>query len=109
MSRAKTPQDEHEPTISKAKVKITSGSPRLESRPIAEIEVKPNEQPHMSLGSFTDGNLPKGYVIELSPDPEPPESVVTQIMQVGTHENFDLILHIANYGNRTISAEVHQL
>ncbi len=110
MSHGETSQDEQEPTLlSKAEVKVTSGKHHSGSQPVAEIEVKPNKQPHMSLGSFTDKAPPRGYVVELSPDPEPSESVVAQIVQVGSSEKFDLILHIANYGNRTISAEVHEL
>jgi hypothetical protein len=39
--------------------------------PIGEIEVKSKEQPHMSLGNFSDTNPPKDFAIHISPDPDP--------------------------------------
>ena len=73
--------------------------------PIGEIEVKSKEQPHMSLGNFSDVNPPKGFAIHISPDPDP-EAIVTQVMRLGEDDNYELVLHIANYGNKTVSVEV---
>jgi hypothetical protein len=76
--------------------------------PIGEIEVKSNEQPHVSLGDYTSINPPKGFVIHISPSPEP-DAIVTQITSLGTDEKYELVLHIANYGSKAISAEVWQI
>lgn len=76
--------------------------------PIGEIEVKSKEQPHMSLGNYRTAHPPKGFAIHISPDPEP-DAIVTQITRLESDGKFELVLHIANYGNKTISAEVWQL
>lgn len=74
-------------------------------QPIGEIEVKSKEQPHISLGNYSIANPPKGFAIHITPDPEP-DAIITQITSLGTEEEYELVLHIANYGNRTVSAEV---
>lgn len=76
--------------------------------PLGEIEVRSKEQPHMSLGNFNDVNPPKGFAIHISPDPDP-EAIVTQITRLGEDDDYELVLHIANYGNKTVSAEVWEL
>lgn len=80
----------------------------LNKHPIGEIEVKSKEQPHISLGNFSSANPPKGFAIHVTPDPEP-EAIVTQVTRLGEDDNYELVLHIANYGNKTVSAEVWQL
>lgn len=77
-------------------------------RPVGEIEVRSKEQPHMSLGNYRATDPPKGFAIRIDPSPDP-EAIVTQITSLGTKEEYELILHIANYGNRTVSAEIWQL
>lgn len=76
--------------------------------PVGEIEVKPKEQPHMSLGNFISKKPPKGFAIHISPDPDP-EAIVTQVTRLGEDDNYELVLHIANYGNKTVSVEVWRL
>lgn len=76
--------------------------------PLGEIEVKSKEQPHMSLGNYSDANPPKGFVIHINPDPEP-EAIVAQVTRLGYGDSYELVLHIANYGNKTVSAEVWQM
>lgn len=76
--------------------------------PLGEIEVRPKEQPHMSLGNFNNISPPKGFTIHISPDPEP-DDIVTQVTRLGEDDNYELVLHIANYGNKTVSAEVWQM
>ena len=78
------------------------------THPIHEVEVKPKEQPHISLGNYSTIDPPKGFNIRFTPDPEP-DSIVTQITSLGTEKEYELVLHIANYGNNTVSAEVWQL
>lgn len=78
------------------------------THPLIEIEVKSKEQPHMSLGNYRKEYPPKGFAIHISPDPEP-DAIVTQITRLESEEGFELVLHIANYGDRTVSAEVWEM
>lgn len=75
---------------------------------IGEIEVRSKEQPHMSLGNFNSMNPPKGFTIHISPDSDP-DDIVTQVTRLGEDDDYELVLHIANYGNKTVSAEVRQM
>lgn len=84
-----------------------TGAP-LDKHPIGEIEVKAKEQPRMSLGNFSDTNPPKGFAIYITPEPEPGD-IVTQVTQIGGDKHCEMVLHIANYGNKTVCAEVWQL
>ena len=79
--------------------------------PIGEIEIRPREQSRLSLGTFHKNKPPKGFVIDITPEPIE-DSIVTQVTRLesgagGASE--ELILHIANYGDKTICAEVRQL
>jgi hypothetical protein len=76
--------------------------------PIGEIEIMPKEQPHISLGNYTPANRPKGFAIRIHPDPEL-DSIVTQITSLGDNNKYELVLHIANYGDAQVSAEVWRL
>lgn len=80
-----------------------------EAEPFAVIEVQPREQPHISLGSFTVKNPPKGFVLEITPEPEP-EAVAAQITSLGAeYGEYELVLHVANYGDKAVNVEVTQL
>jgi hypothetical protein len=79
-----------------------------DKHPIGEIEVKSKEQPHMSLGNYTSAHPPKGFAIHISPVPEP-DAIVTQITSLGDDEKYELVLHVANYGNKMVSVEVWKL
>ncbi|MGH7157466.1 MAG: hypothetical protein ACREGD_00080 [Candidatus Saccharimonadales bacterium] len=76
---------------------------------IERIDVKPGEQLRVLLGSFSTENSPKGFSIALNPDPKPLGSVVTQVTSIETPKQHKLILHIANYSNKAITAEVWRL
>lgn len=75
---------------------------------IGEIEVKSKEQPHISLGDYSATHPPKGFAIHITPDPEP-DTIVTQVTRLGDDSKYELVLHIANYGNMTVGVEVWQL
>jgi hypothetical protein len=87
---------------------ITTEFEKAKHTPIGEIEVKSKEQPHISLGNYVASRPPKGFAIHISPDPEP-ETIVTQITSLGTKEKYELVLHVANYGSKTVSIEVWRL
>jgi len=45
---------------------MTTVSKVLNNRhPLGEIEVRSKEQPHMSLGNFSNANPPKGFAIHI--------------------------------------------
>lgn len=75
---------------------------------MANIEVRPTEQPHVSLGEYTSNETPIGFALYIEPDPEP-DAIVAQIMRVDSTKNYELVLHVANYGNRTVNVEVWPL
>ncbi|HEV2403391.1 MAG TPA: hypothetical protein VGS08_04270 [Candidatus Saccharimonadales bacterium] len=76
---------------------------------IGKIEIKPSEQRRVGLGSFTEDKPAKGFSIELNPEPTPADSVVTEVSSLGTSKRYKLVLHIANYGSKTVNAGVWQL
>lgn len=89
---------------------LISDTPRDKQAALVEkLDVKPGEQRRIALGSFTKDDPAKGFSVELSPDPEPAGSVVTEVSSLGTSRRYRLVLHIANYGNKTASAEVWRL
>lgn len=75
---------------------------------MANIEVRPTEQPHVSLGEYTSSETPIGFALYIEPDPEP-DAIVAQIMRVGSTKSYELVLHVANYGNKTVNVEVWPL
>lgn len=80
-----------------------------QAHPDVIIEVKPERQERVSLGDFTVSNPPKGFSIEITPDHDP-ETVVAQITRIGAEfDKYELVLHVANYGDKTVSVEVAQL
>lgn len=78
------------------------------SRLLAEVEIKPVEQTHISLGNYSRDQIPQGFALKLHPELSSDE-LVTQITKL-EHENggYELVLHVANYGERTISIEIWQ-
>ncbi len=76
---------------------------------IEKIEVQPSEQRHIPLGDFTGRKPPKGFSIELTPDPNPAGSLLTEVTSLGTSSRYKLVLHIANYGTKMVTAEVWRL
>jgi hypothetical protein len=87
----------------------TKGTQTLSgARLVGEIEVRPKEQPRMSLGNYTPTNTPKRFIARISPEPEF-DAIVTQITKLGSDKDYELVLHIANYGDTTICAEIWRL
>jgi hypothetical protein len=89
---------------------LISDEPRSkEASLIKRIELEPTEQQRIPLGNFKEDNPPKGFSVEITPDPDPAGSVLTEVTSLGTTKEYKLILHITNYGIRTVSAEVWKL
>lgn len=89
---------------------LISDAPRpKQAKLIEKLEVKPSEQQRILLGNFTGDKPPKGFSVEVTPDPNPTGSLLTEVTSLGTPGRYKLIMHIANYGTKTVSAEVWQL
>jgi|GEM_PF-3526194 len=76
---------------------------------LGQFKVKPNEQSRMSLGSFAIYEPLKGFSIEITPNPDPTNSVVTEILNTGTPQLYKLTLFVSNYGTKPVIAKVRQL
>lgn len=89
---------------------LISEAPRSKQASLIEkIELKPMDQRRISLGSFTGDNPPRGFSVEITPDPDPEGSVLSEVTSLGTSCQYKLIMHITNYGVRTVSAEIWQI
>lgn len=88
---------------------ISNVPPHKQAHLIEEIEVKPSEQRRIALGSFTEDNPPNGFSTEITPEPNPAGSVLTEITSLGTSERYRLVLHAANYGVKNVSIKVWSL
>jgi hypothetical protein len=76
---------------------------------IEKLLVKPTDQRQIPLGSFTEENAPKGFLVEVDPDPTPVNSVVTEVTSMGGHNRYTLFLHVANHGTKPAHVEVWRL
>mgnify|MGYP007031181115 CR=1 FL=1 len=80
-----------------------------QTKAIDEVDVQPGKQPHISLGKFKNAYQPKGFSIHLTPDPDD-DAIATHVTSLQMDdETYELVLHIANYGNKTIHAEIWRM
>lgn len=87
---------------------ITTTNQQPISVPIAEIEVRPFEEPSMSLGTYS-GRGPKGFSIEVIPQLKDPAAVVANVTMRKLEKSSEFVLHIVNHTNKTISVAAWQL
>jgi len=77
--------------------------------PIAVLEVNPLGQTYISLGEYILNRPPIGFSITITPDYEP-DDVVAQITRIdAAGGEFELVLHVANYGDKSLSVEVFRI
>lgn len=77
--------------------------------PLAVLEIQPLDQSRISLGEYTLDHPPIGFAIEATPDYEP-NDIMAQITRLGAaFDEFELILHVANYRDKPIVVEVFRL
>lgn len=72
---------------------------------LVEVEVKPKDQVRVLLGEFTAQNQPRGFSVEYTPSP-PENSMVSRVTSLESADHQKLILHIANYGEKSTKAKV---
>lgn len=92
------------PVDTKARPMNTSS--HIFTKPLGELEVGPHQQPHLSLGTFDDEVSPKGFSIEVNPSPDPEGSVITQVATLKKGNHYELVLQVANYGDKPVHAAV---
>lgn len=74
--------------------------------PLVTFEVQSRSQSRVSLGDFTIERPPMGFTLEVSPKFDP-DSIVAQITKLDAeYDEYELVLHVANYGDRIMSVEV---
>jgi hypothetical protein len=89
---------------------LISDTPRSKQANLVEkLEVKPSEQRRILLGRFTGDKPPKGFSVEVMADPDPAGSLLTEVTSLGTSRQYKLVMHITNYGTKTVSVKVWQL
>jgi|GEM_PF-1732503 len=76
---------------------------------IRRLEIKPKGQIRTPLGSFATDSEPKGFLVEVDPDPAPANSVTTKITSLESGPYYSLHLHIANASPKTVQADVWRL
>jgi hypothetical protein len=80
-------------------------------KPIALVEVKPREDSRVPLGIYSKERPPKGFMVEINPDPDPPESITTKVVSLlkGKSEQYELTMLLDNYGVKTVTVEVWEM
>ena len=76
---------------------------------IGEVEVKSGEQTRITLGNYDSQNTPKGFLIDINSSSVDSE-IVRQVTKFTLNNSrYELVLHIANYSDKTVGVEIWQL
>lgn len=76
---------------------------------IDKLQVKAHEQKRIPLGSFIEETQPKGFLVEIDPDPSPANSVITEITSLGSGSRYTLYLLVSNFSSKAVSADIWRL
>lgn len=106
--------------MKKAKLQAISGGPdashlitnekaKEPSPAICTIDVKPTEQKSCFLGEYPRDAKLRGFSVEIDPEPDPENSVVTHVINMGDSKKHKLHLEIANFSNKRITATVREI
>lgn len=96
-------------TITDASYLIKNGQEPRNATFIQKLLLKPAEQRRIPLGNFTNDIPPKGFLVEVDPDPKPTDSILTKVISLGSSTQYSLFLDIANYGPKPFAAEIWEL
>jgi hypothetical protein len=94
---------------SRAHPALTRSQSSVFTKYIGTLKVGRAEQLRMSLGVFGADRPAKGFSIEINPDPEPAETITTEVLAVGSATRHELFLEVANFGNKPITIEVWRI
>jgi hypothetical protein len=90
-------------------IKVESAASKPATRPIGKLTIHPTQQSSLALGTYDKQHAPKGFCVEIDPDPNPDHSVVTRILSTGSMREYTLTLVAANFGNTTANVTVRHL
>jgi len=76
------------------------------TRYIGKLKVGPREQLQISLGVFGADRPEKGFSVSIDPDPTPYDSVVSEVLSIGSARRYELFLSVANFSDKLITAEI---
>ena len=86
---------------------LTQHIPTNEGRFIEEVELQSSEQARVFLGLFEPHATPEGFSVVLGPKSVEEDEVVKQITRLELENGqYELVLHLANYSAKAVSAEV---
>lgn len=87
---------------------LVSWTPPEDALPVVTLEVRPRDQTRVSLGDFAIANPQGGFTVLATPD-DYPETVVSRLTRLSsTYDKYELVLHVANYGDRTVTVDVFE-
>ena len=77
--------------------------------PYKTLTVQPRDQQYVSLGQYTAKRCPKGFTVTFTPEPEPRNSAVSQIVTVEDQGRTKFVLQVANFGTKPVTARVWKI
>jgi len=85
--------------------------PPQDAPALARVTVLPHNGSRQSIGIFSDAQPPRGFVVELTPDPHPTETVSTRVIRtpLGNSRRSEFLLCVTNRGQQAVTATVRQL
>jgi hypothetical protein len=69
-------------------IKVESAASKPATRPIGKLTIHPTQQSSLALGTYDKQHAPKGFCVEIDPDPNPDHSVVTRILSTGSMREY---------------------
>ena len=76
---------------------------------VGEVEVRSGEQVRFPLGVYYAADALKGFAIQINPEPAD-GAIVAKIVGIrAKNGGRKYVLHLANYGDRTVCAQVRSL
>lgn len=90
-------------------IRIIRNGRTMRTKPLQKVEVKPHEQQRVSLGSYAADKNPKGFSVGFVPSPDIDDSVATHITTLERSGRYTLFLHVANYGDKNITASIWKM
>ncbi|HEY5805810.1 MAG TPA: hypothetical protein VIS56_00305 [Candidatus Saccharimonadales bacterium] len=88
---------------------LSDDKPKRTAPPLCTLTVGPAQQLRATLGDYPPGHKLRGFSVEINPDPEPEGAIVTQITNLKVKGKYRLVLHVANYGIKTVTATAREL
>jgi len=74
-----------------------------------QLDVAPNSQYRLLLGSFNEENAPKGFLVEIDPDPSPANSIITEVTSLWGGNRYTLFLDVSNFSSKVAHAQIWRL